>query len=207
MQAEQNQPDRKGYVIAVIVFLLGVAGAVALAAVFILGIIGIGDDLQRMVVPGTEEFEFSEPGRYTVFYEYESRVNGVDYSTDRRDPPHIDIEVERIADGADIPVSRAFGETSYNVSDYSGFSIRQFEIDEPGTYRITVSYADGSEDPEIVLAYGEGVGRGILTSIGAFFASGIVFCLLTVVAIGIAGFTFYRRYQAGKVQAEGQQRP
>jgi hypothetical protein len=198
----QSGPGRAGYILALGVFLLGLIGAGVLAAVFFFGLMGLGDDLQRVVGPGSDEIELTETGRYTVFYEYESRVDGVDHSTDR-EPPQIDIGVERLSDGAEIEVGRARGETSYSLREHSGESIRQFRVDEPGTYRITISYADGSQEPEVVLALGEGVGRGLLTSIGAFFGSGIIFCVLTMVAIGIAGFTFYRRYQADKRQVEG----
>lgn len=196
-------PGRTGYVIALVVFLIGLVGAVALGAVFFFGLIGIGDNLQRVVGPGSEEVELDETGTYTVFYEYQSQIDGVDFNAGQ-EIPHVDIEVERVSDGTQIDVSRTRGETSYNLRNHAGESIRQFSIDEPGMYRISVSYADGSEEPEIVLALGEGIGRGILTSIGAFLGGGLLFCLLTVSAIVIAGITLWRRHQAGKYQDTAQ---
>ncbi len=199
MQSQESGPGRKGYVLAGIVFLVGVAGAVALAAVFFLGLIGLGGDLERVVGPGATEVELTESGRYVIFYEYESEFDGVRYSTSST-PPDMNISLQHIDSGEEIRVDRTRGETSYDLLNHAGESIREFRIDQPGSYEMSVEYADGRDSPEFVLAYGEGIGRGILTSVGAFFGGGILFCFMTLAAISIAGITFYRRYQAGRPQ-------
>ncbi len=194
MALQRNGPTRIGYLISVVVFGIGIIGGIALVVVFALGIIRLGSDLERVVVPGSQELELSETGTYTIFYEYESTVGGVDYSTGST-PPNLRIEIERVDDGADIPVRSAGFSTNYDLWDRAGESIRRFDVDRPGTYLITAEYADGSDGEEIVLAIGEGVGRGILTSVGAFLGAGFLFCAMTLLAIGIAGVTFFRRYQ------------
>jgi hypothetical protein len=196
----RSGPGRAGYWIALVLFILGLIGSGILIALFVFGILGLGDDLNRIVAPGSEEVELTDSGSYTVFYEYESRVGSTYYSTDE-DPPNMDVYVEHVDGDEEVTVRVSRGDTSYNVSDYSGISVRSFYIEEPGTYEITVSYADGSQDPPFVIAYGEGISRGILTTVGSFFAAGLVFCMFTVIAIALVGITFFRRYQSQRPQS------
>jgi hypothetical protein len=200
METSRPETSRRGYVIALIVFILGAIGSAALVAFFAYGLFTLGDDLQRMVAPGTEQFELFDTGTHTIFYEYRSRVDGIDYESEPTSP-RLDISVTRIDDNREINVSPSLMSTSYTLTHHAGHSIRTFPVDEPGTYEITAEYWEGETGSEVVLAVGQGVTRGILTSIGSFFAGGLLFCLITVVAIAIAGFTFYRRYQAERPQA------
>jgi hypothetical protein len=192
-------PGRTGYWIAAVIFVLGLVATGALVFLFLTGILGIGDDLNRFVAPGTEEVELSDTGRYVLFYERESQVGGTSYSTDQS-PPHIDVQILRVADGEEIQIERARGQTTYDFQDYSGVSVREFRIEQPGSYEISVDYAGESENGEFVLAYGQGVERGILTSVGSFFAAGFAFCFFTVISIAVAGITFFRRLQSQRPQ-------
>lgn len=193
------QTSRRGYVIALIVFVLGSIASAALVAVFAYGLFTLGDDLERMVAPGTQQFDLSETGTYTIFYEYESSFDGTTYITGSS-TPGLDITVTRVNDGAQINVRPSSMSTSYNTMNYSGQSIRTFSVDQTGIYEISAEYSAATRGPDVVLAVGQGVTRGILTSIGAFFGGGLLFCFITLVAIAIAGFTFYRRYQAERQQ-------
>lgn len=196
MQQTESGPGRTGYVIAIIVFVLGLIGAGALVAVFVFGLMDLGSDLDRMVAPGSTQFTVSEPVDYEIYYEYQSDFQGRSYSTGSQ-TPNVDIQITRVEDGASIPVENTGFSSTYDLPSRSGESIRQFSIDEPGDYEMTVSYAGGQDGPEFVLAYGEGIGLGIVTSVGSFFAGGLVFCLMTLVAIAIAGVTLYRRSRSG----------
>lgn len=200
MQRSSSGPGRSGYVIAAIVFVLGIIGAAALVAVFVFGLLGLGDDLERVVVPGADEVELTETGGYTIYYEYRSHVEGIDYDTEQR-TPNLSINVTRVEDGKDVQVNPSLMSTSYTLTNHAGRSIRTFDVEEPGRYQISAEYTDGSDSPPFVLAVGQGVARGILTSIGSFFAAGAVFCVLTTVAIAIAGVTLYRRYRAEQASA------
>lgn len=193
---QNPRASRRGYVIALIVFVLGSLGGAALVAVFAYGLFGLGDDLERMIAPGSEQFELSDTGTYTIYYEYRSRIDGTDYDTDQS-TPGLDISITRIADNTDVPVSPSLMSTSYSLTNHAGRSIRTFQVDEPGSYEITVDYREGEAGSDVILAVGQGVVRGIFMSIGAFLGAGVVFCMMTILAIAIAGITFYRRYQAG----------
>jgi hypothetical protein len=197
MQETSRGPTRQGYLWSGIIFLIGIVGTVALAAVFFFGLTGLADDLDRMVAPGQEQVELDDTGTWVLFYEYESRIDGVSYSS-QRNPPPMDIEITRVFDGESIPVQTARGESTYSLRHHSGEAIHHFSIDEPGLYELSISYVDEDREGEFVIAYGEGIGRTLLTSIGAFLGAGLVFCLMSVLAIAIAGITFYRRYQAGR---------
>ncbi len=200
MSREATQaPGRTGYWIAAVIFLLGLVGSGVLIAMFFFGIFGIGDELDRFVAPGTEEVELSDTGRYMVFYEHRSQVDGRSFSTSQN-VPNMEFEVYDVDRDHNIPIESTFGDTNYTLRNYSGTAVHQFRIDEPGTYRFSAEYVGGGESPEFVLAYGEGVGRGILTSVGLFLAGGAAFCFVTVLAIVTAGVTFFRRLQSQRQQ-------
>lgn len=201
MNTTPVHPGRTGYVVALVLLLIGIIGAVALIALFIFSLSGIGDDLERMVGPGTEQMVFSESGNYTIYYENESVVDGQHYSS-QVITRNLDVQVTRVADNTPIMVHRQSGWRNYRVDDYAGWSIRSFEVDVPGTYEITATYVDGSEEPQFVLAIGRGVLRQIVTSIGAFLGAGIVFCLFTLIAIAIAGITLLRRIRAARTSGD-----
>lgn len=195
METTTPQTSRRGYVIALIVFLLGMIGSAALVGLFAYGLFTLGTNMERMVAPGSEQFEFSDTGTHTIFYEYESSFDGTTYSTGSTIPA-LDISVTRLDDGADIEVRSSSMDTSYDLVNQSGQSIRSFSVDQEGTYEITAEYSGDADGPDIVLAISENITRTILTTVGVFFGGGLVFCIMTLIAIAIAGFTFYRRYQA-----------
>lgn len=200
MSTPARSPGRTGYVVAIVIFLLAVAISAALVVVFALGLIRLGDGMHRVVAPGSEQVELADTGSYTIFYEYESRVDGVEYSTGSS-TPSLNISVIRVSDGAEIPVRSNVMSTSYSTTNRAGHAIRSFDIDQAGEYTIAAEYADGRESPEIVLAIGQGVVRQIITSVGAFFGSGIIFCSLTLIAGAFALITFLRRRSASQAQA------
>lgn len=198
-QESTRGPGRTGYLIGAIIFVLGLVGSGVLIGMFFFGIFGIGDELDRFVAPGTQEVELSDTGRYMVFYEHRSRVDGRSFSTSEG-VPNMEFEVYDVERDRNIPIDSTFGDTTYTLRHYSGTAVRQFRIDDPGTYRLSAEYVGGGESPEFVLAYGEGVGRGILTSVGFFLAGGAAFCFVTLLAIVIAGATFFRRLQSQRQQ-------
>jgi hypothetical protein len=192
MATSSTGASRAGYLVAVIVFIFGVLIAAALTGFFIYSILNLDDRLQRVVVPGTAELELEDTGRYTIFYEYRSTVDGREYRT-AESIPDLDIRVTSVDTGEPVPVSSAFGSTTYETWNRAGESVATFRIDDPGTYELAAEYAGGVVGPEIVLALGEGIGTSILLSVGTLFGAGFVFCVTTVIALILIVVTLIRR--------------
>ena len=137
-------PGRKWYWVAGAV---GVTGIVVFVVYLLYGITGMGDGLDQMLAPGTAAFEFAEPGTYTVFHEHESVFEERYYSS----PGIVSglaVRVVSSAGGGAVAVHAASTNANYELSGRSGNSIFEFEIVEPGPYRVTAAYADGRRSPE-----------------------------------------------------------
>lgn len=192
MNQSATGPTRLGYLIALIVFVLGSVGALALVVLFVTGILDLTGSMQRFVVPGVEEIELEETGRYTIYYEHRSTVGGREFDTSEQ-PPDLDVTVTSVETGEPVPVSAATGNVNYNLWDREGESYLSFRIDEPGTYEIMADYPGGADGPEVVLAVGEGLLSSIFLSIGAILGAGALFCGTIVVALIIVVVTLVRR--------------
>lgn len=150
--------------------VIGITSVVAIV-LFVVGILGMAPDA-RVVVPGSHEVQFDKTGEYIVYYEYESTVDGVAYSTDEH--LHGMVATLRSQDGSRIvPLTDAAVNSEYSIGSRSGVSIFEFDIDEPGTYILTAEYQNGRVAPEVVLAVGQ---------------FNIVEVLLRSIPLGLVGF-------------------
>jgi hypothetical protein len=191
--AEQTiRPGRHWYVVALVIFLIGSLLAGVLAYRFVTGLMGLTDDLTQVVVPGSADLALTETGDYTIFYEHRSVVDGRVYQTGGA-VPGLDVSLVSMEDGSPVELRSPGSNTTYSVGDRSGVSVLAFSIDRPGIYELSAAYPTGRSGPEVVLAVGEGVGRGILTSIGALFAAGGLFCATGLLAVGIVAITLVKR--------------
>jgi len=174
-----------------------VAGAGVLVVGFVAGLVflitqllgqcsGITPDIQ-LVVPGTHEIYLEEPGKYTIFYEYQSVVDSKVYSTGQVSGLWVSLVSKD--DHRDVPLSKPSTSTSYEWSGRAGESIFEFEIAEPGTYVLTADYSGGS-GTDIVLAIGQfnfwGVIRTILIGLG-------IFCVALIVGGFVILITYIKR--------------
>ena len=159
-------PGRKWYWVA------GAVGVTCIAAFVVYlfnGISGMSDGLDQMLAPGKAEFVFAEPGAYTVFHEHESVFEERYYSS-----PGIvsglEVRVVSSVGGGALAVHAPGSNSSYELAGRSGTSIFEFEIVEPGPYRVTAAYADGRASPEVVLAISHDFMSKLLTTIFGAFA-------------------------------------
>lgn len=193
MVARQSiRPGRHWYVAAGAVFLIGSLLAGVLAYRFVSGLLNLTDSLTQVVVPGTADLTLEDSGDYTIFYEYQSVVDGRVYMTGES-VPGLDVSLVSREDGSPVALTSPATRTTYNVGERAGVSVLSFSIDRPGTYELSASYLPGRSGPEVVLAVGQGVGRGILTSIGAIFGAGALFCATGALAVAIAVITLVKR--------------
>ncbi len=127
--------------------------ALVLATVlFFSGIFNLTPDT-RFVVPSSQELNFDDAGKYNIFYEFQSSINGKAYSTgESLKGMEIDIQSE---DGSQlVPLSTILWNTSYQIGTRAGRLLYEFDIKEPGIYILTTNYRDGTTTPEVVFAIG-----------------------------------------------------
>lgn len=150
------------------------------------GIMHVTDSLTQIVVPGSAELKL-QPGRYSVFLEEQSVVNGKIYSTPQSIGGLV-CHVSSVQNGAKIAIEKPSMNTSYSVNGRSGHSVLEFPIPQAGRYAFACDYGQNSKGPEVVVAVGSGVGeaisRTVIGGLAAFFGgSGAGLIVVLVVAL------------------------
>lgn len=111
-------------------------------------------DLKRVIMPGTVRVHLDRTGPHTVFYEYESQVEDRTFRTGK-ELKEMNCSLTLSATGTRIPLHRGPGSTSYTYSGhYSGYSVLEFALQEPGEYDISCAYAEPTVKDEVVFAIG-----------------------------------------------------
>jgi hypothetical protein len=191
MNGEQVGPSRGYYALAAVVF---VGGWVFFGIFLFKNLSGLADQLQQVVVPGKFQLNLPSPGKYTIYYEYESVVGSKVYSTGRNFSG-LEVTLAAGATGDQIALSRTSVDSRYSMGGRSGAAVFDFTIDRPGAYELAAHYPEGEEGPEVVLAVGQGFAGRILTTV--FGALGIVFGSMAL-AVALAVITAVRRHNAKK---------
>ncbi len=135
------------------------------------GLTHITDSLTQVVVPGSTELNL-QPGRYSVFLEEESTVNGKIYST-KQSIAGLVCRVNSIQNGSALLIEKPGMNTSYSLNGRSGHSVLEFPIQQNGRYTFACDYGDSPRGPDVVLAVGSGVGeaisRTVMVGLASFF--------------------------------------
>jgi hypothetical protein len=176
--------SRLGYVLAAICLTAGTSIAIWLA---MSAYARLQNALTRVVVPGAIVLTLDEAGRYTIYHEPESVVDGQLYAAPNIAGLHVAVTGE---DGKAVAVATPWISGSYAIGSHSGKSVWAFEIPAPGRYRLTAGYSAGQTEPQTVLAVGRDFfGRALATIFGAI---GSVFAGF-VAALVLALTTYLRR--------------
>lgn len=184
-ETRMEKPGRKGYVFAGAVLVIGV---ITFGAILYLGLSGLS--MQRVVVPGSGELALEEPGRYTIYHESRSVMDGRVF--DVADVSGLTVELISAETEEPVPLDAPGANTTYELRGRSGRAVLTFEVDRPGAYRLSAGYSAGG-GPETVLAVGRGLGTRIATTVAGAIAVAIGSVLL---AGAIAVVTFVRRRRA-----------
>jgi hypothetical protein len=191
MNGQEIRPSRWLYGLAALVFVSGWG----LFAVFLWrNLSGIGEDFQRVIVPGKSDITLAKPGKYTVFHEYRS-VIGTRVFSGERYVSGLECRLASKATGVEVPLSRSLASATYNFGGRSGVSMLDFRIDTPGVYEFWAGYEGTGEGPQVVLAVGQGFGLRIVTTVLGSLA--IVFGCIGL-AVLIAVYTAVKRHNAQK---------
>jgi len=154
----------------------------------------------QVVVPGSSDITLSQPGKYTVFYEYQTMVGNRIYSTGE-DIPGIQVNLVSKESGDEIPLSSASVNRTYTVGSRSGIGLFDFAIDQPGTYELSASYPavqGQQQSPEIVLAviHSSAVEKLFGTIMGTVAGALAIVFIPFVAGVAIIIITFIKRRKA-----------
>lgn len=181
------RPGKWLYAVGVMII---VTGFVLMAGFLFKSLFGIQDHLLQLTVPGKYDLTFSETGKYVVFYEYQSVVNGRAYNTKSFNLEGLNISVKSKSSTEEILVDAPFVNSTYSLGGRKGVATFDFEIKKPGEYVFSGKYRKGAGGPEVVLAISNNFPKVLVKII--FSAIAIVFSF-SFVGIIVLLFTFFKR--------------
>lgn len=186
------RPGKAWYIVALVVFLVGVGGG---ACIFIATLFSSIFDGTQFRIPGSITVSIEEPSKYTLWNETSTIFEGQIYSSSTELPHDLKVEIREISSGRRIKLkpSRASSETSGSTKR---LSIGSIHFDKVGVYKIEVT---GNFSDRVFL-----LRRSVLTNI--LIAIGISSLLGVIGGIGgsvLAIVVFVKRSNAG--QREQQQ--
>lgn len=190
MQQQKIRPGKVWYVVAGLILVIGIA----LFIFFVVGAIKSATDsiITRVTAPGTESIEIDKAGKYTIYFEYDSVLDGKVYHTN--DISDMYFTLTNKSTGEHIDLDNSAVNASYSLNGRSGKSIFEFEVDEPGEYILKTEY-DTENGENAVLAVGHPFVTQMVLQI--FLAIGSMF-VATIVPIGIFVITLIRRGKSKK---------
>jgi hypothetical protein len=177
--------SRAWYAVAVVLFLVGGAGA---GWALWTGFSGMGALIVRVVVPGSGELTLDAPGTYTIFHEREGAIDGHLYKVESL--AGLTVTVTEEASAAAIQVKSPGMNMTYSFGGHEGVSILAFDIVRPGRYRLAGAYDDGRTSPRTVLAIDLGLFTRLLRTIALACGPAAVGTLAALI-IGLV--TFFQR--------------
>jgi hypothetical protein len=127
--------------------------------------------LTRVTVPGTEAITLDEPGRYTIYHEHETILDGELYSSADARPGALDYVLTNKATGEPVALSAPTMNETYTFMQREGAAIMVFTVEVPGEYELTAAYRDGRTEPRLVLS----VGRSVLKRMFAWMVKSVAF--------------------------------
>ena len=174
MEAKTKTTIRQKYILGSVLGIIGLIGFVFFV-IFLFRQIKEQAPKIQIVVPGTHEIELTEPGEYTIFYEYRSVVDSKVFMTGEALPAELLVSLYKRAGNMEVDLKQPSMNNTYNIGGRAGISLLEFNIDEPGIYLINGRYAGMVEKPDIVLAIGQFRLFGVIFgAIAIFFASLII---------------------------------
>lgn len=182
MQQERIRPGIVWYVIAGLINVI----CIVLFVLFLVGAIKCATDsiITRVTAPGTASIEIDKAGKYTIYFEHDSVLDGKVYHTS--DISDILFTLTSKSTGEQIDLNSSLANTSYSINGRSGQSIFDFDVSEPGEYILETIYDTGTGE-NAVLAVGRPfvyqMVMQIFLSIGSLFCAIIVPVVIFVITI------------------------
>lgn len=207
MSEMKRKPSGWYYVLAILIPIFACLGTVLLVYPNVPELPGAPDtmsvdSLTQVVIPGSKEINFPEPGAYAVYYEYRSVIDGVSYSRDEY-PPIMRCQLKSKANGKAVRLKTTDVKgniyTTHNP-DRSGVMYKEISIDQPGMYTFSCQYTDGRTVPRSVMAVGPNIVWGFfniaIKPIAASIGGALAFLCACGVSLLIIGFVAFKRHQS-----------
>lgn len=128
-------------------FLIWIGGFVA-CIVFIVTQITGSFESSSYLIPGIEEIQLSEKGRYTIFHEYQSLFDDIRYDVDSSKSEVLRCRIKD-SEGEYLDLIADTG-SSYTLGSKAGRSIYSFNAPKAGQYTLEAGYNDGYGLPTVV---------------------------------------------------------
>jgi len=184
-------PSRSHYVIGIAVLIVGLVLFAILSGT---PEKAVPPEIQ-IIVPGGRELYLPEAGKYTIFYEYLSIIDGKTYSTGETLLPML-AGLESQQYYASFEVTKPSRIRKYKVGGRAGVSVFEFEIESSGNYALFTKYAGDVSGPDVVFAIGKLRTLGTTPAgLGALFGTVIIGGFIIV-------RTFSRRRKTRKQQVK-----
>jgi hypothetical protein len=175
------RPSAAWYWIGGFLIAAGIIGCLAILGVWAVRTSNAVDDFARMKVEptgGEQGFSFASAGKYTLYYEYRSEVEGEKIRNGEHDAPsQLQITVTD-ANGTEVPVSSYDDDFSFSFNDKLGPAVAQVTIPEPGNFTVAVN---SNATAPFVIA----IGKGAIQSIWPWWALGALAALVVGLGLGI----------------------
>lgn len=188
METEVVRPSKWLYIVSLSIFVIGI---VLFCNVLITGIKSSVNTINnQVIVPGTNTVELKEPGKYTIFFEYRSVIDGRVFESESING--LMCTLKKIDSGEFIELKNSSVNSTYSVNGREGKSIFSFNIDEAGNYELDAWYETGNGS-ESVLVIGKGFGTEIIRT--------IILCVVILFAsIGTSITIFIVTYRKRKTE-------
>lgn len=190
MDTEVIKPGKVFYLVSGAVFVIGIILFVVLLLTGITSSVNRLDT--RIVVPGTQTIELKETGKYSIYFEYRSVLDGKVYETESI--VGLMCSLKSTETGQSVNLSNSIINSNYSISGRQGKSIFDFDINKPGKYEFKAWYKS-ERGEEAVLAIGKGFGGSLVRTI--LLCIGVLIISLGA-SIAIFVVTLVRRNRAKK---------
>ncbi|MFB3766171.1 MAG: hypothetical protein ACE14P_13125 [Methanotrichaceae archaeon] len=162
---DNQVPPRWRYVLAIIIFI---AGVTAFGNQLSSDLENFTNMLNTVVVPGSSNLNFSEPGKYTIFYEYQRTAEGGRFLPGHSSDvnlPNLECRLLEKQTGTEIALHPPAIRSTYSINGRSDVSIFDFDINRSGTYELSAWYPGGQAGQQVVLGVGPNTSSDIMGSI------------------------------------------
>jgi len=201
------KPGKRWYWIGAILLAVGLIGGITIGTIGVVRLVNTIDDFGRFKVEGGSgqaSVEFAKSGKYSIYYESKSRVCAdITQSTGNcqkttvrgsHDPP-AGLTLTLANASGPLTIKGSTRSFDYDFGDFSGKEIATVQVDQPGTYTMTVQ-SQGSGD--FVIALGKGIVSSVLPWLAVAALVGLVGVVLGLVAIIVTAVKRGRRKRAAR---------
>jgi hypothetical protein len=205
--ARKIKPGKGWYWLGGLLVAAGILGGLAIGIAGVVRFVKTVEDFGRFRVDGgsgSAQVSFEKTGKYSIYYEWKSKVcqdlastTGGSCPTEKIStgshdaPSRLDISLSSGSRSLDVqPSKRSF---DYNFGDYGGTEVATVQVDDAGPYTMTV---ESDQTNEFAIALGKGVVSSVLPWIAAAALVGLLGLGLGLGALIVTGVKRGRRKRA-----------